>query len=148
MVSLNECLIIIKVVELLMKVHDSELKIMEFLWREGDLTASQLVKLLKAETGWNRNTTYTVIKKLIEKKAVARIDPNFICRALVSRKEVQQYEVTELGNKLFEGSAEAFLSAFLSGKELSDDEISKLKTSFSFNGNHRRISRFNFNWIC
>ena len=46
------------------KLFDSELKVMEQLWREGDLTAGALAKILADETGWNRNTTYTVIKKL------------------------------------------------------------------------------------
>ena len=64
-----------------MKLFDSELKVMEALWKEGDLTAGQLVKILKEQTGWNRNTTYTVIKKLIEKGAVERCEPNFTCRA-------------------------------------------------------------------
>jgi len=109
------------------KVHDSELKVMEFLWRDGELTAGQLVKLLKEETGWNRNTTYTVIKKLAEKGAIQRIEPNFVCRALITKEQVRQYEAVELGDKLFDGSAEAFLSAFLSGKELSDAEIARLK---------------------
>ena len=109
------------------KVYDSELKIMEFLWRDGDLTAGQLAKLLKEETGWNRNTTYTVIKKLVEKKAVERIEPHFICRALITKEQVQQHEAEALGNKLFDGSADAFLSAFLSGKKLTDDEVSRLK---------------------
>ena len=45
------------------KLFDSERKVMEVLWREGDMTAGQLAKILKEETGWNRNTTYTVIKK-------------------------------------------------------------------------------------
>jgi len=40
---------------------------------------------------------------------------------------VQQYEATELIGKLFDGSAEMFLSTFLSGKELSEDEINRLK---------------------
>jgi len=110
-----------------MKVHDSELKVMEFLWREGELSAGQLAKMLKVETGWNRNTTYTVIKKLVEKGAAQRIEPGFVCRALVTKEQVQQYEAVELGNKLFGGSADAFLSAFLSEKELSDDEIARLK---------------------
>jgi len=110
-----------------MKVHDSELKVMEFLWREGELTAGQLAKLLKEDTGWNRNTTYTVIKKLVEKSAVERTEPNFVCRALITKEQVRQYEATELGDKLFDGSADAFLSAFLSGKDLSDEDISRLK---------------------
>ena len=46
------------------KLFDSELKVMEVLWREGDLTAGQIAGILKEEIGWNRNTTYTVIKKV------------------------------------------------------------------------------------
>lgn len=109
------------------KLFDSELKVMEVLWKEGDLTAGQLAAFLKEQTGWNRNTTYTVIKKLIEKNAVERYEPNFTCRALITKEQVRQYEAAELIGKLFDGSAEVFLSAFLSGKELSRDEIERLK---------------------
>ena len=110
-----------------LKLFDSELKVMEHLWQEGDLTAGQLAKALHAQTGWNRNTTYTVIKKLIEKGAVARSEPNFTCHACISKEEVQQQETTALIDKLFNGSAELFLSAYLSGKKLSNAEIDRLK---------------------
>lgn len=109
------------------KVFDSELKVMEILWKEGDLTAGQLAKILKEQTGWNRNTTYTVIKKLIDKGAVKRLEPKFTCRAAITKEQVQEYEATELIGKLFDGSAEVFMSAFLSGKELSKNEIERLK---------------------
>ena len=46
------------------KLFDSELKVMEVLWREGGMAAGQLAKILKDEIGWNRNTTYTVIKNV------------------------------------------------------------------------------------
>ena len=97
------------------------------MWKEGDLTAGQLVKILKAQTGWNPNTTYTVIGKLIDKGAIERYGSNFSCKALITKDQVQQYEATELIDKLFDGSAEVFLSSFLSGKELSNDEIERLK---------------------
>ena len=45
---------------------------METLWKLGDLTAGQIAKILNQQIGWNRNTTYTVIKKLIEKEAIER----------------------------------------------------------------------------
>ena len=109
------------------KVFDSELKIMEVLWKEGDLTAGQLAKILKEQTGWNRNTTYTVIGKLIEKGAIERYGDNFSCRALISKEQIRQHEAQELVGKLFDGSAEMFLSAFLSGKQLPNDEINRLK---------------------
>lgn len=110
-----------------MKLFDSELKVMEVLWKEGDQTAGQLAKILKEQTGWNRNTTYTVIKKLIDKGAVERYEPNFTCRAAVTRESVQQGEAKELIDKLFSGSAELFLSAYVSGKKLSEDEIAGLR---------------------
>ena len=111
----------------MVKVFDSELKVMEALWREGDLTAGWLVKLMKEQTGWNPNTTYTVIGKLIDKGAIERREPKFTCRAVVTKEQVQQQEADELIGKLFDGSAEVFLSAFLSGKSLSGEEIERLK---------------------
>lgn len=109
------------------KLFDSELKVMEALWSEGEITAGQLAKILRGQTGWNRNTTYTVIKKLIDKGAVERYEPNFTCKALITKEEVRQYEAEELIGKLYDGSAEVFLSAFLSGKKLSGDEVERLK---------------------
>ena len=109
------------------KIFDSELKVMEALWSEGDLTAGQLARILKMQTGWNPNTTYTVIGKLIDKGAVKRYGTDFSCKALITKEQVRQYEATELIGKLFNGSAEVFLSAYLSGKELSPDEIERLK---------------------
>ncbi len=109
------------------KMFDSELRVMEVLWKEGDLTAGQLAKILNKQTGWNRNTTYTVIKKLIDKGAIIRLEPNFTCRPAITKEQVQQNEATELIGKLFDGSAEVFLSAYLSGKKLSANEIKRLK---------------------
>ena len=108
------------------KVFDSELKVMEALWKEGDLTAGQLVKILKEQTGWNRNTTYTVIGKLIDKGVIERHEPNFLCKALITKEQVRQYEAAELIDKLFDGSAEIFLSAFLNGKVLSKEKMERL----------------------
>lgn len=110
------------------KLFDSELKVMDVLWREKEkLTASQIVKILKEEVGWNRNTTYTVIKKCIEKGVIERQEPNFICKALISKEEVQEQETSELISKLFDDSPEQFFSAFIHRKGLTKDQISELK---------------------
>ena len=109
------------------KVFDSELKIMEVLWKEGDLTAGQLAKILKEQAGWNRNTTYTVIGKLIDKGAIERYGSDFSCKAAITKEQVQQYEATELIDKLFNGSAELLMSALFSGKKVSQEEIERMK---------------------
>lgn len=109
------------------KLFDSELRIMEVLWSKGSLTAGQLALVLKEETGWNRNTTYTIIKKCIDKGAVERSEPNFTCRALISREEIQEQETTEFINKMFDGSAEGFFAAFVNEKNLTREQINNLK---------------------
>ena len=45
------------------KLFDSELKVMDVLWREGDSTAKHIAVILGEEIGWNKNTTYTLIKR-------------------------------------------------------------------------------------
>lgn len=110
-----------------MKLFDSELKVMEVLWREGELSAGEISRILKEETGWNRNTTYTVIKKCVEKGAIIRTEPKFICRAAVSREEVQAYETEELIDRMFDGSKKQFFAAFLSENRLTAEEINQLK---------------------
>lgn len=109
------------------KLFDSELKIMEALWREGDITASQLVKILNEEVGWNKNTTYTVIKKCIDKGAVDRSEPNFLCKAVISREEVQAAETDGLIDKMFDGSKGRFFAAFLEKGTFSKDEIEEMR---------------------
>ena len=109
------------------KVFDSELKVMEVLWCEGELSASMVAKVLNDEIGWNANTTYTIIKKLIAKGAIERRDPKFMCWPLITKEQVQKQEVRELGDKLFKGSTDVFLSAFVDGKKLSKQEIKRMR---------------------
>ena len=109
-------------------LFDSELKVMETLWKEGDLTAGQIAKILNQKIGWNRNTTYTVIKKCIEKGAIERIEPKFICRAVISKEEVQAYETHELIERMFDGSKQQFFAALLSDKTMVDaEELKQLR---------------------
>ena len=111
----------------MIKRFDAERKVMEVLWWEVTVSAGQMVKILKEENGWNRNTTYTVIKKCVEKGAIKRSEPGFVCEALISRQEVQDYETEELIDKMFDGSKEKFFAAFLDGKKLSKKEVEQLR---------------------
>ena len=108
------------------KLYDSELKVMEVLWSQGDKTAREIAALLHAETGWNVNTTYTVIKKCIEKEAVSREDPGFLCTPLVTRDEVARSETEQLIDKMFGGSSELFFSSFLKNQGISEAEALRL----------------------
>ena len=110
-----------------MKIFDSELKVMEALWKAGNLTAGQLVQAMKEQVGWSRTTTYTVIGKLIDKGAIERYGSDFSCKAIITKGQVQQYEAEELIDKLFNGSAELLMSALFNANKVSPDEIERMK---------------------
>ncbi len=109
------------------KLFDSELKVMDVLWREGDQTAKQISAILGAEIGWNVNTTYTVIKKCVAKGAIERREPGFVCHALVSKEMAQEAETDELIGKLFDGSADKLFAALLGRKKLTAQQIERLR---------------------
>lgn len=109
-----------------MKLFDSELKVMEVLWEQGQKSAKEIVDVLSERIGWNKNTTYTVIKKCIEKGAIEREEPGFLCKALISRDEAAQSETEQLIDKLFGGSSELFFSSFLKNQGISEEEAARL----------------------
>lgn len=109
------------------KLFDSELKVMGVLWRQGDTVAKEIAGALKEEVGWNKNTTYTLIKRCIAKGAIARSEPHFMCHALISKEEVQQAKTEELIDKVYDGSADKLFAALLGRKKLSSEQIENLK---------------------
>ena len=109
------------------KFFDGELHVMNVLWQEGDKTAKQISEILGKKIGWNVNTTYTMIKRCIAKGAVERTEPHFRCHALVTREEARAGGVSELVDRLFDGSTELLFATLLNWKSLDADEIERLR---------------------
>ena len=110
-----------------MKLFDSEWKVMEVLWQENDRTAKELSLRLADSIGWNKNTTYTVIKKCIDKGAIERREPNVVCHAASTKRQAQKEEADSLVDKVFGGSAELLFASILSDRSLSKDELARLR---------------------
>lgn len=110
-----------------MKVFDSEIKLMEIVWQHEPISAKAVSLIAEKEIGWNKNTTYTVLKKLIDKGYLARTEPGFICTSLIQKNEIQKSEVQSLAERLFAGSKKAVFSALLEDEPLSADEIEALR---------------------
>lgn len=108
------------------KLFDSEAKVMEIIWAKSPISAKDISLIASEKIGWNKNTTYTVIKKLEAKGFIRREDPGFICTPLVSQNQMQKVEATSLLKKLFGGSRKALFSALLEDEPLTEDEISEL----------------------
>lgn len=109
------------------KLSDLELKVMNVLWQEGDTTAKHITEVMNDKNGWNKNTTYTLIKRCIGKGAIERSEPNFMCHALVPKEVIEQSETDDLIEKIYDGSADKLVAALISRKALSKEQIEKLK---------------------
>ena len=109
------------------RLHEGELNVMEMLWSNQSLPAKDIAKIIKDYIGWEKNTTYTVIKRLIDKGAVKRVDPGFICKEKKKKKEVQQIETDALIDKVFSGSLTEFIDSYLGQKKLTSDEMLHLR---------------------
>lgn len=109
------------------KLNNSQVKVMQLLWENGATTAKNLCVMAAERYDWNKNTTYTIIKSLVEMGAVERSEPDFICTPVLSLEEVRRTETKGLVDKFFHGSASAFFSAFLEDESISSEELEALK---------------------
>ena len=110
-----------------LRLHEGELNIMELLWSNKELAAKDISKIIKEYIGWEKNTTYTVIKRLIDKGAVQRTEPGFICSALVSQRSVREIETKRLLDQFYNGSLQTFISEYLKNQNLSAGDIAELQ---------------------
>ena len=56
-----------------------------FIWENHPTTASQAAAFALKEFQWKKNTTYTVIKRLIQKEFLQRQEPGFFIIPLVEK---------------------------------------------------------------
>ena len=116
-----------------MRLHEGELNVMELLWSNKVLAAKDISKIIKEYIGWEKITTYTVIKRLINRGAIRREDPGFLCSAEVTKKEIQDIETKALLNKMYNVSLSTFINDYLGNRKLSLEETMELKRILHLN---------------
>ena len=109
------------------QIFDSELKVMEVLWSRGDTTAKELAQFLAQQVGRSKTTTYTVIKKCVDKGFIERQGENFLCHALISKEDAQRQETTELVDKMFAGSSDLLVASLIQNKKMSPEQLQNLR---------------------
>lgn len=108
------------------KLFDSELKVMEIIWKNEPVSAKQISLIATEAIGWNKNTTYTVIKKLEAKGFIKREEPGFVCTAVFTKDEILKSETQSFVNRFFGGSKKALFSALLDDEKLSENDLKEL----------------------
>lgn len=106
------------------KLADVEAKFADIIWENEPVTSPALVKLCETELNWKKSTTYTVLKKLIEKGIFQ--NEKSVVTSKISREEFYGIQSRKYVEDTF-GSLPKFLTAFFNGRELTEKEVRELK---------------------
>jgi BlaI family penicillinase repressor len=107
------------------KIYDAEYRFLNILWDRGSIKSTELVKIAYEELGWKKSTTFTVIRRLCERKAIKN-EATFVT-VLVKREQVMRAETEEHIDKVYAGSLKLFFTTFLQKEKMGPDEIAELK---------------------
>lgn len=107
------------------KIYEGEYRFLNILWENEPIASPKLVQLCNEQLGWKKSTTYTVIKKLIDKGIVK--NENTIVSALVTKEEVDRQDSEELLQRTSKGNIPAFFAAFLKDRKLSREDAEHIR---------------------
>ena len=102
-----------------------ESRFADMIWAREPVSSTELVKLAASELDWKKSTTYTVLKRLIERGLFK--NEGGVVTALLSREEYYAQRSERFVDESFSGSLPAFLAAFTSRKKLSEEDIAELQ---------------------
>ncbi len=107
------------------KLADLEAKFADIIWEREPITSPDLVKVCERELNWKKSTTYTVLKKLID-RGIFRNEKTVVS-SLISREEFYGKQSRLYVEETF-GSLPRFLTAFFQGRKLSQREAEELRS--------------------
>jgi len=104
---------------------EAENKLADLIWREAPLTSPDLVAISKGELGWEKSTTYTILKKLCDKGVFK--NENASVSVVLTRQEQMSRQSHRYIDDTFGGSLPRFVASFISGGNLSSEEALELR---------------------
>lgn len=109
-------------------ISDAEWIFMELLWEHGELTISQMEKLLKEEKDWSKHAIISFLKKMLAKGLVeyrmegkAKVFYTKLEKAETKRKETENFLA-----KVFHGNPGLLVSSLVEEDRLEEEEIDEL----------------------
>jgi predicted transcriptional regulator len=111
------------------RISDAELAIMEVLWEEAPLTATDVSSRVAARRDWSLATVKTLLSRLVAKEAVGHhLDGRrFLYSPLVERDAYVAGESRRLVDRFFGGKLMPLVAHLAEQERLSDDEITEIE---------------------
>lgn len=113
------------------QASDAELDVLKVLWQHGPGTVRDVeARLRRRRRRWAYNTVLTLLSRLREKGYVASDKSDAIAhvfRATVSREQLLRNGLTDLADRVCDGTASPLVHALVDGGRLSSDDIALLR---------------------
>ena len=108
---------------------NAELEILRILWKEGPRTVREVHDALKRDRPVGYTTVLKTMQVMSEKKLVSRDESerSHVYSAAVEEKSVKRRLVSDLLDKVFDGSAAQLVMQALSDKRASPEDLKKIR---------------------
>lgn len=107
------------------RLTEAEENFANIIWSNEPIKSPDLVKLCEKHFLWKKSTTYTMLKRLEDKKIFK--NNNSIVISLVKKEDFYGQQSKIFVDENFGGSLPRFLAAFTRKSKLSDEEVNELE---------------------
>jgi predicted transcriptional regulator len=117
-------------------------EIMEIVWQRGEVSASEVRRVLAATRAVARNTVRTLLERMEEKGWITHREDGrtFLYSAVLPRQATIGQKVQEVVEKVCGGSAETLVTALLDYRGLSSGELERIRAMLA-RARARKVSR-------
>ncbi len=110
-------------------ISDAEWQVMEAIWRDHPVAASEVIEALGAKSGWKPNTIRTLLARLVKKGALTYSESGnrYIYTPRFTREEHVSCASETFLDRVFGGTARGLLIHFAESGKLTKRDIADLK---------------------
>ncbi len=111
------------------RISEGEQAVMEVLWAEAPLTATEVADRIPEARGWSERTVKTMLGRLLAKGALVHEEDGrrYLYRPAVQRTDYATRETRRLADRLFGGRAAPLVAHLAAGDGLTDQDIAELE---------------------
>lgn len=115
---------------------DLQLDLLEVLWERGEATVAQVHEALVTKRGLAATTIATILSRLekrgiVHHRAEGRV---YVYRAIVSRDQVRNTQVSALAERLFEGDVTEMVNHLITTAQITPGDIARVRRMLERHG--------------
>ena len=111
------------------RIGEAEYAVMEVLWQDAPLTASEVSERVPAERGWSIRTVKTMLARLLAKGVLAHEEDGrrYLYRPAVARADYVAQESGRLIDRMFGGRVTPLVAQLAERDRLTDADIAEIE---------------------